>query len=199
MKRITAVFAIAYVCMMAAVIVIGPLGYPGYNSLSRHISELGAYGAPDAAIVNAVFVGSSVLLIGFWLLCLKVMPLSAGRAVGFLLLAANGAGLLGAGLFPCEFECARDTPSATQLLHDLFAGLGYLSGVVGLFFLALGVRRLAGWSALFPLLITCAVVAVLSFVLISPDFVWHGAAQRVLETVHMIVMVTIAIRLLQTD
>ncbi|MFS0709419.1 DUF998 domain-containing protein [Brevundimonas phoenicis] len=127
------------------------------------------------------------------------MPFSPGRAAGFLLLVANGIGLLGAGVFPCELECARDAPSASQLLHDLFGGLGYFSGVVGLFFLALGLRYLAGWSGLFPLLATCAVVAALSFVLVSPDFLWHGAAQRVLETVHIIVMIAMAIRLLQTD
>ncbi|MBK1975426.1 hypothetical protein JIX58_06665 [Brevundimonas diminuta] len=34
---------------------------------------------------------------------------------------------------------------------------------------------------------------------VSPDFLWHGAAQRVLETVHIIVMIAMAIRLLQTD
>ena len=63
--------------------------------------------------------------------------------------------------------------------HDAcrpFGGLGYFSGVVGLFFLVSGLRHLAGWSGLFPLLATCAVVAALSFVLVSPDFLWHGAA-----------------------
>ncbi|MFS0740030.1 hypothetical protein ABC365_05390 [Brevundimonas sp. 3P9-tot-E] len=34
---------------------------------------------------------------------------------------------------------------------------------------------------------------------VSPDFLWHGAAQRVLETVHIIVMIAMAMRLLQTD
>ncbi|MFS0709420.1 hypothetical protein [Brevundimonas phoenicis] len=52
LKRITAGFAITYVCVLAAVIVIAPFGYPGYNSPSQHISELGAYGAPNAVIVN---------------------------------------------------------------------------------------------------------------------------------------------------
>ena len=195
MNRLTAMLGFAYVAVIAGVILIAPLGYPGYNSLSQHISEMGATGAPYGPLVSALFIAASVLMIAFWLLCLKALPFSALRAVGLVLLAANGAGLLGAGVYPCDFECARSDPSVAQQLHDLFGGLGYLSGVLGLFLLALGLRGLDGWSRLFPLVMSCAVVAALSFPLIAPEFPWHGAAQRVLEAAFMVVIVALAMRL----
>lgn len=195
MNRVTAMLGIAYVVVISGVIVIGPLGYPGYNSFSQHISEMGATGAPHGPLVSALFVATSVLMIAFWLLCLKALPFSALRAAGLILLAANGAGLLGAGVYPCDFECARTDPGVAQQLHDLFGGLGYLSGVLGLFMLAAGLRGGDGWSRLFPLVMTCAVRAALSLPLIAPDFLWHGAAQRVLEAAFMIVILAVAMRL----
>jgi hypothetical membrane protein len=195
MNRLTAMLGIAYVAVMAGVIVIGPLGYPGYNSLSQHISEMGATGAPHGPLISALFIATSVLLIAFWLLGLKALPFSALRAAGLILLAVNGAGLLGAGVYPCDFQCARSDPSVAQQLHDLFGGLGYLSGVLGLFLLAPGLRGLDGWARLFPLIMTCAVVAALSLPLIAPDFPWHGAAQRVLEAAFMIAVLAVAMRL----
>jgi hypothetical membrane protein len=195
MNRLTAILGFAYVVVIAAVIMIGPLVYPGYDSLRQHISEMGATGAPHGSAVSALFIGSSVLLIAFWLGCLKALPFSALRASGLILLAANGAGLLGAGVYPCDFECARIDPSAAQQLHDLFGGVGYLGGVLGLFALAAGLRGLEGWSRLFPLVMICAVVAALSLPLIAPDFIWHGAAQRVLETAFMIAVLAVAMRL----
>ena len=80
MNRLTAMLGIAYVAVMAVVIVVGPLGYPGYNSLSQHISEMGATGAPYGPLVSALFIAASVLMIAFWLLCLKALPFSALRA-----------------------------------------------------------------------------------------------------------------------
>ncbi len=195
MNRLTAMLGFAYVAVMAAVIVIGPLGYPGYSSLNQHISEMGASGAPNGTTVSSLFIVTSVLMIAFWLLCLKALPFSGMRAAGLILLAINGLGLLGAGVYPCDFECAREDPTASQQLHDLFGGLGYLSGVLGLFLLAAGLRGLDGWSRLFPLVMSCAVVAALSFPLIAPEFPWHGAAQRVLEAAFMIVIVAMAMRL----
>lgn len=195
MNRLTAMLGFAYAAVIAGVIVIGPIGYPGYDSLGQHISEMGATGAPHGPLISALFVGSSVLMIAFWLLSLKALPFSALRMAGLILLAANGAGLLGAGVYPCDFECARSDPSVAQQLHDLFGGLGYLSGVLGLFLLALGLRGLAGWSRLFPLVMICAVLAALSLPLIAPDFPWHGAAQRVLEAAFMIVILAVAMRL----
>ena len=195
MNRLTAMLGFAYVAVMAGVIVIGPFGYPGYNSLGQHISEMGATGAPYGPLVSALFIAASVLMIAFWLLCLKALPFSALRAAGLILLAANGAGLLGAGVYPCDFECARSDASVAQQLHDLFGGLGYLSGVLGLFLLAPGLRGLDGWSRLFPLVMSCAVVAALSLPLIAPEFPWHGAAQRVLEAAFMIAILAVAMKL----
>ena len=195
MNRLTAVLGFAYVAVIAGVIVVGPFGYPGYDSLGQHISEMGATGAPHGPTISALFIASSVLMIAFWLLCLKALPFNTLRAAGLTLLAANGAGLLGAGVYPCDFECARTDPSVAQQLHDLFGGLGYLSGVLGLFLLALGLRSLDGWSRLFPLVMFCAVAAALSFPLIAPEFPWHGAAQRVLEAAFMVAILAVAVRL----
>ena len=195
MNRLTAILGLAYVAVIAGVIVVGPFGYPGYDSLGQHISEMGATGAPHGPTISALFIASSVLMIAFWLLCLKALPFNTLRAAGLILLAVNGAGLLGAGVYPCDFECARSDASVAQQLHDLFGGLGYLSGVLGLFMLAAGLRGPDGWSRLFPLVMSCAVVAALSFPLIAPEFPWHGAAQRVLEAAFMVVIVALAMRL----
>lgn len=135
-----------------------------------------------------------MLVTAFWLLCMKAVS-STTPAVGLILLAVNGMGLLGAGIYPCDFECARTGASLSQTLHDLFAGIGYLVGVIGLFVFAFGLRGLAGWARLWPLVMTCAVAAALSLPLVAPDFTWHGAAQRVLEATFMIVILAVATRL----
>ena len=49
MNRLTAILGLAYVAVIAGVIVVGPFGYPGYDSLGQHISEMGATGLDHAA------------------------------------------------------------------------------------------------------------------------------------------------------
>ncbi|MFN3536111.1 MAG: DUF998 domain-containing protein [Brevundimonas sp.] len=61
----------------------------------------------------------------------KVLPFSGLRTAALILLAIHGLGLLGAGAYPCDFECPRNDPSASQQLHDLFGGVGYLTASPG--------------------------------------------------------------------
>ena len=40
---------IAYAILLA-VVLLGPLGYPGYSSVRQYLAELGAIGAPNGAL-----------------------------------------------------------------------------------------------------------------------------------------------------
>lgn len=164
-----------------AVIGIGGAVYPGYDHASQYISELGATGAVTGPAVSWLgFVPAGIALT---LGCLIAAWLSrqSGLAVAvWLLLGWYGATLSAAGVFPCEFECARAAPSLNALMHDLFGGTGYLTAILGValggFVAAAGKRRgLVGVS------IVCTVVTVACFGGVIAETEPGGLIQRGLE------------------
>jgi len=124
---------------------------------------------------------SGVLLTAFWLLCAGLFPRSLLSILGFGLSALNGLGLVLGGVFQCDFESSRTSPSPEAVMHDVFGGLGYLCGIVGVFVVGIAARRWPQGRGLFELSLICGVPAALAIWLIHPDFEWYGAAQRIVE------------------
>lgn len=162
-------------------IVWGGAVYPGYDHLQQYISELGATGAVTGAAVSWWgFVPSGLLIgagcgIGAWL------SRRCGLAIAvWLMLGWYGLTLAAAGVYPCEFECARTEASSNALMHDLYGGTGYLAGILGLV-LAVFVARRQGRGGLAVLAGLCAVVAVVGFVGVIAETRPGGLIQRALE------------------
>ena len=174
--------AILGVAVLVSYGVIGGAAWPGYDHLTQYLSELGAVGAPYADMISwGGFFLFGVLIIIFALTAYLALPKSSGSALGFLGIAWYAAGSLMAAFFPCDAGCRPAEPSASQLLHNLFGGTGYLAGVVALFLLAGAARHWDGGKHLAPLGIACGVAAAVGFLGLDPSFDYLGAAQRLLE------------------
>ncbi len=109
---------------IAAPEIIGALT-PGYDPRADFISELGAPGAPYAALMSyGVFVPVGVLWAIAAMLLWRALPPGAMGAAGSILLLANAVSYAGAGLFPCDAGCPG-AGSFDQAMHNLSGALGY--------------------------------------------------------------------------
>lgn len=155
--------------------------YPGYDQVRQYISELGATGAVTGAAVSWGGFVPSGLLIGAGCALAAWIRRRSGLAVAmWLLLGWFGLTLAAAGVYPCEFECGRGAVTFNALMHDLFGGTGYLTGIVGAG-LAVFVAAKEGRRGLTILSLVCAVVAFVGFGGVIAEAQPGGLIQRALE------------------
>jgi len=176
--------------LVAAVIWAGSV-YPGYDHARQFMSELGATGAVTGAEVSRWgFVPNGVLITIFSVLAAWILRRSALAVTACLLLAGNGIGMTGAGVYPCDFECSRSDPSAAALLHDLFGGLGYVCAIVGVGLAALWARKSeASWLA--PLGVGVLIVSLVGFYGVVAEVVLMGLFQRAMEAALAVFMLAL--------
>lgn len=107
----------------AAIVLAGELR-PGFDHVSQYISELGERGSSTEIFMRfGGFVASGVLIVGyaaaFHVTVARVTDRPRLTLLVAVLVALNGIGRIGAGIFPCEPGCA--TPEVfSQRLHGLF-------------------------------------------------------------------------------
>ncbi|MGH8052267.1 MAG: DUF998 domain-containing protein [Arenimonas sp.] len=182
MRKIAFWSAISSYVLFLATLVIGAKNYPGYLHTSQFISELGASGAPTEMFFRVGnFLPCGILIMVFSFAAIKVLPKSGVTTLGFCLLAYNAFGSLTAAFFPCDFGCRPESPSVSQIIHNLVGLGGYLAAVAGLFVLAIQARTWSGMQYLFQLGIGCGSMAFASLLLFDPGFEFTGLAQRSLE------------------
>ncbi len=191
LSRLAFAALVAGLGVLLAAVVWGGSVYPGYDHARQFISELGATGAVTGSSVNNWgFVPNGVLITGFGLLAAWILRRSALAVTACLLLAANGVGMAGAGVYPCDFECSRSDPSAAALLHDLFGGLGYLCAILGVGLAALWARKSeAAWLA--PLGVVILIVSIVGFYGLIAEVKLPGLFQRAMETALAIFMLAL--------
>lgn len=177
--------------VLLVAVVWGGFVYPGYDHAHQFMSELGATGAvTGSSVSNWGFVPNGVLITGFSLLAAWILRRSALAVAACLLLAANGVGMAGAGVYPCDFECGRSDPSAAAALHDLFGGLGYLCAILGVSLASLWARKSdAPWLA--PLGVVVLIVSVVGFYGVVVEVELMGLFQRAMETALAIFMLAL--------
>lgn len=116
---------------------------PEFSHVTDYISELGeSGGATEALMRHAGFEFTGLLYLCFAAALpatLRAGPLSV-LAAG--LVALDGLGRIGAGIFPCDPGC--DGTSLSQELHHLFATIGFLSGILAAVVWGIVFRR-QGW------------------------------------------------------
>ena len=102
---------------------------PGFNPVTQYISELGERGSSTEILMRYVAFEST----GFLYLCFA-LALTANckhsrlSRLAAYLIALDGLGRIGAGVFPCDPGCVG--LSSSQNLHHLFATLGFCSGIL---------------------------------------------------------------------
>jgi hypothetical protein len=156
---------------------------PDYSHVRDFISELGAAGAPNAALVNWYgFLPVGVVMTAFSVLAWAVLPRSWAATVGFLGIFFFALGYTGAAFFPCDAGCQPAEPSFSQTMHNLTGLMGYLGAPLFMAVLALASRRWpgAGWLALLAVAGAVASAYGLSG-LFDESTGTAGQAQRVLE------------------
>jgi hypothetical membrane protein len=155
--------------------------YPGYDHTRQFMSELGATGAPTGPSVSTWgFVPNGVLITLFCLLAAWILRGSRLAVAACLLLALNGVGMTGAGVYPCDFECSRSDPSDAALLHDLFAVAGYLCAILGVALAAAWARK-SDASFLAPLGLIVLIVSIVGLSAVVAELEFAGLHQRVME------------------
>ena len=191
LSRLAFAAVVAGLGILFAAVVWGGSVYPGYDHARQFMSELGATGAVTGSRVsNWGFVPNGVLITVFSLLAAWILRRSALAVAACLLLAANGVGMAGAGVYPCDFECSRSDPTAAAVLHDLFGGLGYLCAILGVGLASLWARNSdAPWLA--PLGVVVLIVSVIGFYGVVAEVELMGLFQRAMETALAVFMLAI--------
>ncbi|MEM8771531.1 MAG: DUF998 domain-containing protein [Pseudomonadota bacterium] len=153
-----------------------------YHWTDQYLSELGASGASNAAIMNS-FGFLPVGLLWLAAISILVLRLSGGvlMVLGGLLLAGTSVSYVGAFLFPCDAGCPLEG-SEKQLMHNLLGVVGYLTTPLGLVFVA--IRFLSAKSTALALLtFAAAFLATIGFLMMasSVDAPLKGAWQRLAD------------------
>ena len=136
---------------------------PGFSHITQYISELGERGSSTETLMRY----AAFELTGFLYLCfasaLAHFTKSRFTRLAACLIALDGLGRIGAGVFPCDPGCAGLTFS--QDLHHLFATVGFCSGILAT--IACGIIfRIQGWSKIFCWYSVGSGISALTFLLL---------------------------------
>jgi len=158
MRRLALVGGVVAPVLWIALIGVAGAMRPEFSHVRDYISELGEHGSRTEWLMRLGGFGFTGLLYVVFAAALPAFARGRRLALcGAVLLALDGFGRIGAGVYACEPGCAGETQG--QQLHHLFALLGFGSGVLAA--LAWGVAcRGAGWPrALAPFSILCGLLA----------------------------------------
>jgi hypothetical membrane protein len=158
-------------------------GYPNYQHGTQFISELGAKGAPHGQVVNFFgFIPTSLLLGLFVIIATTKLVQRRQQRLGLFCLGIYALTLAIAAFFPCDLGCRPEHPSTSQLIHNLSTVPGYFLGIVGVFVLAIDLKRGDNSSLLSAVGIGLGSCATVLFFLLNPGFPFVGLTQRLFET-----------------
>jgi hypothetical membrane protein len=163
----------------AAIVAAGALR-PGFDHVSQYISELGERGSSTGVVMRlGGFVGSGLLIVAyaaaFHATVARLTERPRLALLVAILVALDGIGRVGAGVFPCEPGCA--SPEVlSQRLHSLSATIAFLSLAAAALLGPLLFRRDASLRSLgaYSFVSGCAGLAFL--VLMSASEATHGPA-----------------------
>lgn len=170
--------------------------HPGYDFTEQRLSELGASGAPYAALFNVMGLMASGVLVAVFSLGLYLEFSDRLARIGSGLVTVCGACLFMAGVFPCDVEFAE--PSVSGIMHGVFAGIGTFAIIGAALAMWLGLKRDAVWRDYSRLSLGVAVVAVALYVpyQVCPVTGWIGVFQRMLVLVVLVWLEIMSIKLL---
>lgn len=172
---VSAVLAFAFPVIFAAM-------DPSYDPARDFISELGAVGAPNAALVNSYgFLPPGIAMGLFAILAWMAVPRSWSAFIGFVGVFIFAIGYVGAAFYPCDAGCRPANPSFDHIMHSLTGGPGYFLAPVFMASFAVAARGWPGGTWLSPLAAAGATLSVLGLVNFLPEPPTAGLWQRVLE------------------
>lgn len=180
LAMITGVLGAAW---LVGMVVIGGASWDGYDHVAQYISELGANGAPYGWHVSWLgFLPIGLLICAFAYFAWAAAPRTALSTLGFVGVFLFSIGYVGSAFFPCDLGCRPDTPSFSQVMHELVGLAGYLLAPLTLLLLGIAAWK---WPGAIWLSILAFITAATSLVglggLMDPASPQVGLYQRVLE------------------
>jgi hypothetical protein len=181
-SRIVFISGISGTLLVLLITFLGGANFPNYSHATQFISELGAFGAPNAGIINlAGFLPAGLLIITFTFFAWRSLPYSQGTTLGMFGLALFALGYIAAAFFPCEPGCRPSEPSLSQALHNLLGLAGYFTAPLSLFLLGNAARKWPHGNHLAVLGFIGSALSLLGLLGILSEFSYVGLAQRILE------------------
>lgn len=167
MKRVFGLYCgiVGPILWLSLIAIAGALR-PDFSHLTHYISELGERGSTTEALMRyGGFEFTGVLYLCFAGALLPTFRNGWLATSAIMLIALDGVGRFGAGVFPCDPGCVQAT--AGPNLHRLFATLGFCSGTLATFFWGFVVRRIPPLRSLTLFSLASGAVASVSLVLMS--------------------------------
>jgi hypothetical protein len=135
--------------LFVIVVIVAAAMRDDYSHVTNFISELGATGTPNAALMNyAGFIPTGLLLAGFGVSLSAVLPRSRRAIAVSALVTFFAMGIVAAALFSCDAGCPQGTGSLENIVHDRIAPPTFLALIVGIAIFGLLVRELPSWRHL---------------------------------------------------
>ncbi len=190
------------ICGLAAPVVLtafvawGTAATPGYSQLSHTVSQLAAQGRPHPAIMNAGFIATAALMMGFGygVHCLLGRTRGA-KAVG-LLAGLHASSLVMVAVFRDDMKESTAAAAAGGMLHTAFALLAFLALALAMVAFAWTVHKAPAWRflaflSLGILLLLCALGLSFLFLQSGP---LEGLVQRLALMLFMVWAAAVASR-----
>ena len=117
----------------------------GYSWRRQYISELGAQGAPDGALVSGLFVVIGLLVLAFVAAALPSVRRWRLAAVGLGGMAGVGVSYAVSGVARCEAGCPEPGTTTAQDVHNLAGFAGYGIALLGMVLFAVALRKVSTW------------------------------------------------------
>lgn len=156
---------------------------PGYSAIANYISELGAVGAPYAAIVSlGTFLPAGVLLVLTCVALTRNLPPTRASRAALMLIALIGVSWIVAAFAPCDAGCPVEG-SPRQAIHNLAGLIGYLGGGIGFLNMAGVLRSAEAPPSRIACTAACGILLIVGlFAMSSPELApIRGLLQRVME------------------
>ena len=157
---------------------------PGYDHLTQFVSELGASGTPNAALMNyGGFLPTGACLVALGIAMRAGLPRARTTRIAAVLVLLFGSGVFASGLAQCDPGCPQRGASPEGLLHEILGPGSFLCAMVGAALLGWGLRGRDGWSALQRTSIVASALGLCFFIGLATSVetrAWTGLWQRAL-------------------
>jgi len=189
---------IAVVLYVGSVIIISSVR-PGYSHTRQVLSELGEIGAPNAIIMNGVFISVGILLIAFSIGLHLGINEGRGSKAGPVFLVILGITVIGGGLFPCDPGC--QTPESLSGIMHVATGLPTIPAtILAPLLIWRRLKQDSRWKGYDTLSLAAGIVAIpllLAFLALFPTIGLAGLGQRFAFAVALGWPLVLAIHLLR--